>query len=170
MVVRQDERRRVARQCLLHTSRGRSFSGQSLILMQSPCGSWQSGAAAWCRDMTAACDRHIVRAWVKKGDNRACKANAFCSGDRRYRGLQERRAGATAGRAWRAGAVVMTAAAGEFVTPTTFQALSGRTVRTDLWDAARKPPWDTSSWRAGRIWYWWRGQRRFPRAAGAWVG
>src|ERR1700674_353305 len=32
--------------------------------------------------------------------------------------------------------VVMTAAAREFVTPTTFQALSGRTVRTDLWDAA----------------------------------
>ena len=31
--------------------------------------------------------------------------------------------------------VVMTAAAREFVTPTTFQALSGRTVRTDLWDA-----------------------------------
>src|ERR1700688_470137 len=30
--------------------------------------------------------------------------------------------------------VVMTAAAREFVTPTTFQALSGRTVRTDLWD------------------------------------
>src|SRR5580704_10398274 len=32
--------------------------------------------------------------------------------------------------------VVMTAAAREFVTPTTFQALSGRPVRTDLWDAA----------------------------------
>jgi len=32
--------------------------------------------------------------------------------------------------------VVMTAAAREFVTPTTFQALSGRAVRTDLWDAA----------------------------------
>ena len=32
--------------------------------------------------------------------------------------------------------VVMTAAAREFITPTTFQALSGRTVRTDLWDAA----------------------------------
>ena len=32
--------------------------------------------------------------------------------------------------------VVMTAGAREFVTPTTFQALSGRTVRTDLWDAA----------------------------------
>jgi phosphopantothenoylcysteine decarboxylase / phosphopantothenate---cysteine ligase len=31
--------------------------------------------------------------------------------------------------------VVMTAAAREFVTPTTFQALSGRAVRTDLWDA-----------------------------------
>ena len=30
--------------------------------------------------------------------------------------------------------VVMTAAAREFVTPTTFQAVSGRTVRTDLWD------------------------------------
>src|SRR5579862_4968794 len=32
--------------------------------------------------------------------------------------------------------VVMTAAAREFVTPLTFQAVSGRTVRTDLWDAA----------------------------------
>ena len=32
--------------------------------------------------------------------------------------------------------VVMTAAALEFVTPATFQAVSGRTVRTDLWDAA----------------------------------
>jgi phosphopantothenoylcysteine decarboxylase/phosphopantothenate--cysteine ligase len=32
--------------------------------------------------------------------------------------------------------VVMTAAAREFVTPTTFQALSGRAVRSDLWDAA----------------------------------
>ena len=31
--------------------------------------------------------------------------------------------------------VVMTSAAREFVTPTTFQALSGRPVRTDLWDA-----------------------------------
>jgi phosphopantothenoylcysteine decarboxylase/phosphopantothenate--cysteine ligase len=32
--------------------------------------------------------------------------------------------------------VVMTAAAREFVTPLTFQALSGRPVRTDLWDRA----------------------------------
>jgi len=32
--------------------------------------------------------------------------------------------------------VVMTAAAREFVTAATFQAVSGRTVRTDLWDAA----------------------------------
>jgi phosphopantothenoylcysteine decarboxylase/phosphopantothenate--cysteine ligase len=32
--------------------------------------------------------------------------------------------------------VVMTSAAREFVTPTTFQAVSGRTVRTDLWDPA----------------------------------
>ena len=32
--------------------------------------------------------------------------------------------------------VVMTDAARQFVTPTTFQALSGRPVRTDLWDAA----------------------------------
>jgi len=32
--------------------------------------------------------------------------------------------------------VVMTAAAREFVTPTTFQAVSGRAVRRDLWDAA----------------------------------
>jgi phosphopantothenoylcysteine decarboxylase / phosphopantothenate---cysteine ligase len=31
--------------------------------------------------------------------------------------------------------VVMTAAAREFVTPTTFQAVSGRAVRTELWDA-----------------------------------
>ena len=32
--------------------------------------------------------------------------------------------------------VVMTAAAREFVTAATFQAVSGRSVRTDLWDAA----------------------------------
>ena len=32
--------------------------------------------------------------------------------------------------------VVMTDAARQFITPTTFQALSGRPVRTDLWDAA----------------------------------
>ncbi|HEY3786555.1 MAG TPA: bifunctional phosphopantothenoylcysteine decarboxylase/phosphopantothenate--cysteine ligase CoaBC [Steroidobacteraceae bacterium] len=32
--------------------------------------------------------------------------------------------------------VIMTAGAREFVTPLTFQAVSGRTVRTDLWDAA----------------------------------
>jgi len=32
--------------------------------------------------------------------------------------------------------VVMSAAAREFVTPTTFQAVSGRAVRTELWDAA----------------------------------
>jgi len=32
--------------------------------------------------------------------------------------------------------VVMTAAAREFLTPTTFQAVSGRPVRSDLWDAA----------------------------------
>jgi phosphopantothenoylcysteine decarboxylase/phosphopantothenate--cysteine ligase len=32
--------------------------------------------------------------------------------------------------------VVMTAGAREFVTPTTFQALSGRSVRSELWDAA----------------------------------
>ena len=32
--------------------------------------------------------------------------------------------------------VVMTPAAREFVTPTTFQAVSGRTVRSELWDAA----------------------------------
>src|SRR5438270_13477043 len=30
----------------------------------------------------------------------------------------------------------MTGCAREFVTPTTFQAVSGRTVRSDLWDAA----------------------------------
>src|SRR5579862_9255813 len=32
--------------------------------------------------------------------------------------------------------VVMTRAAGEFVTATTFQAVSGRTVRSELWDPA----------------------------------
>ena len=35
-----------------------------------------------------------------------------------------------------AAAVVMTAGARQFVTPLTFQALSGRPVRTDLWDEA----------------------------------
>src|SRR5215468_535486 len=32
--------------------------------------------------------------------------------------------------------VVMTASASQFVTPLTFQAVSGRPVRTDLWDTA----------------------------------
>jgi phosphopantothenoylcysteine decarboxylase/phosphopantothenate--cysteine ligase len=32
--------------------------------------------------------------------------------------------------------VVMTQSAGEFITATTFQAVSGRPVRTDLWDPA----------------------------------
>src|SRR5579863_130812 len=34
--------------------------------------------------------------------------------------------------------VVMTAGAREFITPTTFQALSGRPVRSDLWDSAHE--------------------------------
>jgi phosphopantothenoylcysteine decarboxylase/phosphopantothenate--cysteine ligase len=34
--------------------------------------------------------------------------------------------------------VVMTSAAREFIAPTTFQALSGRAVRTDLWDTAHE--------------------------------
>src|SRR6202790_1503529 len=34
--------------------------------------------------------------------------------------------------------VVMTAGAREFITPTTFQALSGRPVRSDLWDPAHE--------------------------------
>ncbi len=35
--------------------------------------------------------------------------------------------------------VVMTAAAREFITPTTFQALSGRPVRSDLWNWNERP-------------------------------
>jgi hypothetical protein len=36
--------------------------------------------ALCCRDMAAACDRHIVRAWVKRPIIKLCMANAFCSG------------------------------------------------------------------------------------------
>ena len=46
--------------------------------------------------------------------------------------------------------VVMTAGAQQFVAPLTFQALSGRPVRTDLWDPRPKPRWGTSNSRAGR--------------------
>ena len=46
--------------------------------------------------------------------------------------------------------VVMTRGATEFVTPLTFQAVSGNPVHTDLLDPQRKRPWATSSSRAGR--------------------
>ena len=87
--------------------------------------------------MTAACDRHIVRAWVKRGDNHAMQGKRILLGV--TGGIAAYKSAELVRRLVEHGAqvqVVMTAAAREFVTPTTFQALSGRTVRTDLWDAA----------------------------------
>jgi phosphopantothenoylcysteine decarboxylase / phosphopantothenate---cysteine ligase len=87
--------------------------------------------------MTAACDRHIVRAWVKRGDNRAMQGKRILLGV--TGGIAAYKSAELVRRLVEHGAqvqVVMTAAAREFVTPTTFQALSGRAVRTDLWDAA----------------------------------
>jgi len=87
--------------------------------------------------MTAACDRHIVRAWVKRGDNRAMQGKRILLGV--TGGIAAYKSAELVRRLIEHGAqvqVVMTSAAREFVTPTTFQALSGRPVRTDLWDAA----------------------------------
>ena len=63
--------------------------------------------------------------------------------------------------------VVMTAAAREFVTPMTFQALSGRPVRTDLWDAAAEAAMghiELARWAELVIDR--PGQRRFPGTPG----
>jgi phosphopantothenoylcysteine decarboxylase / phosphopantothenate---cysteine ligase len=87
--------------------------------------------------MTPACDRHIVRAWVKRGDNQRMHGNRILLGV--TGGIAAYKSAELVRRLVEHGAqvqVVMTAAAREFVTPTTFQALSGRPVRTDLWDAA----------------------------------
>ena len=50
--------------------------------------------------------------------------------------------------------VVMTQGAERFVTALTFQALSGRAVRTDLWDEASRAAWATSSSPVGRNSCW----------------
>src|SRR6204780_1390403 len=87
--------------------------------------------------MTAACDRHIVRAWVKRGDNQGMQGKRILLGV--TGGIAAYKSADLVRRLVEHGAqvqVVMTAGAREFITPTTFQALSGRTVRTDLWDPA----------------------------------
>src|ERR1019366_9238312 len=91
----------------------------------------------WCVDMTPACDRHIVRTWLKRGDNPHMQGKRILLGV--TGGIAAYKSAELVRRLVEHGAqvqVVMTAAAREFVTPTTFQALSGRAVRTDLWDAA----------------------------------
>ena len=56
--------------------------------------------------------------------------------------------------------VVMTDAATHFVTPVTFQALSGRPVLTDLWESGAAMQWATSPFREARMRSSWR---RRPR-------
>jgi phosphopantothenoylcysteine decarboxylase/phosphopantothenate--cysteine ligase len=86
--------------------------------------------------MAATCDRHIVRAWVKRVDNQGMQGKRILLGV--TGGIAAYKSADLVRRLIEHGAqvqVVMTAAAREFVTPTTFQALSGRPVRTDLWDS-----------------------------------
>ena len=62
--------------------------------------------------------------------------------------------------------VVMTAAAREFVTATTFQAVPGRRCAAIYGMRPRKRPWATSSWRAGRSGSDRPGERGLSGAAG----
>jgi phosphopantothenoylcysteine decarboxylase/phosphopantothenate--cysteine ligase len=87
--------------------------------------------------MPVLCDRHIERACCKRGDNRDMEGKRILLGV--TGGIAAYKSADLVRRLMERGAqvqVVMTAGAREFITPTTFQALSGRTVRTDLWDAA----------------------------------
>ena len=91
-------------------------------------------------DMAGACDGHIGRAWHE----RAALADNDGMRDKRVilgvtGGIAAYKSAELVRRLVERGAqvqVVMTAAAREFITATTFQALSGRPVRESLWDAA----------------------------------
>jgi phosphopantothenoylcysteine decarboxylase / phosphopantothenate---cysteine ligase len=90
--------------------------------------------------MTKACDRHIARAWHETtvvADNVIMRDKHVLLGV--TGGIAAYKAAELVRRLVERGAqvqVVMTPAAKEFVGAATFQALSGRTVRDSLWDAA----------------------------------
>jgi phosphopantothenoylcysteine decarboxylase/phosphopantothenate--cysteine ligase len=87
--------------------------------------------------MSAVCDRHIVCACGEKRDNPFMEGKRILLGV--TGGIAAYKSADLVRRLVERGAqvqVVMTAAATQFVTPITFQAVSGRTVRTDLWDTA----------------------------------
>jgi phosphopantothenoylcysteine decarboxylase/phosphopantothenate--cysteine ligase len=91
-------------------------------------------------DMTAQCDGHISRAWhetARLPDNVRMRGKHVLLGV--TGGIAAYKSAELVRRLIERGAevqVVMTAAAREFITATTFQALSGRAVRESLWDPA----------------------------------
>ena len=91
-------------------------------------------------DMAAACDGHISRAWHETAllsDNVSMRGKHVILGV--TGGIAAYKSAELVRRLTERGAevqVVMTAAAREFITATTFQALSGRAVRESLWDPA----------------------------------
>ena len=91
-------------------------------------------------DMASPCDGHIRRAWHETGllpDNVGMRGKHVILGV--TGGIAAYKSAELVRRLTERGAevqVVMTAAAREFITATTFQALSGRTVRDSLWDPA----------------------------------
>jgi phosphopantothenoylcysteine decarboxylase/phosphopantothenate--cysteine ligase len=90
--------------------------------------------------MAFMCDRHILRAWHETpavADNCRMKGKRIILGV--TGGIAAYKSADLVRRLIERGAevqVVMTTAAREFITATTFQALSGRPVRDSLWDAA----------------------------------
>src|ERR1700693_4544789 len=123
-------------------SRGRSRSGQSLILIRTPVGR-RSGATLKCAPSLMGHSprvRSSYRARIAgKTDNQRMKGKRILLGV--TGGIAAYKSADLVRRLREHGAqvqVVMTAGAREFVTPTTFQALSGRPVRSDLWDAAHE--------------------------------
>jgi phosphopantothenoylcysteine decarboxylase / phosphopantothenate---cysteine ligase len=91
-------------------------------------------------DMAAKCDGHISRAWhetARLPDNAHMRGKHVLLGV--TGGIAAYKSAELVRRLIERGAevqVVMTAAAREFITATTFQALSGRAVRESLWDPA----------------------------------
>src|SRR5258708_27919997 len=90
--------------------------------------------------MAGECDGHIGRAWHETpalADNAGMRDKRVILGV--TGGIAAYKSAELVRRLVERGAqvqVVMTAAAREFITATTFQALSGRPVRESLWDAA----------------------------------
>ena len=143
----------------------RAISGSDSTSMSGPagpagavgplCGTWSRASARPITARAASADRQIPGGYAKRP--RCHDVTVFFAGppgrpiirrhgircaahparrDRRHRRLQERRARTPPQEHGAEVQVVMTAAARQFVTPLTFQAVSGRPVRTDLWDEA----------------------------------